>query len=82
MDVHHDNITTLFANGTGTPVLTVLVGLNDRNQYTGGELILFDDLEILLNPGDVLIFPSAFMYPHRVNMVTSGERWSLVNWLI
>lgn len=83
MNPHHDNIVTLFDARVGSPALTILIGLNDENvDYTGGELFLFDNLKVTLNKGDVLIFPSAFMFPHRVDVVASGERWSIVSWAV
>lgn len=82
MSIHFDNITSLFQTKTGSPILTILGGLNSMNEYTGGELYMFNDLQIPLDKGDILIFPSAFMYPHRVEKVKSGERWSVVSWTV
>ena len=31
--------------------------------------------------GDILIFPSNFMYPHRVEPVKKGIRFSFVSWV-
>ena len=31
--------------------------------------------------GDVLIFPSNFMYPHRVTEVKRGIRYSAISWV-
>ena len=42
---------------------------------------MFDDTEIHLEVGDLLIFPSNFLYPHKVNMVTEGTRHSFVSWV-
>lgn len=78
MSVHSDNIVSLFETGSGSPVLSIVGCLN--NDYEGGEFIMFDDLKINIKKGDVLIFPSAFMYRHRVETVTKGERWSFVTW--
>ena len=41
---------------------------------------MFDNLHINLNAGDIMVFPSAFMYTHEVKPITSGERWSFVSW--
>ena len=38
------------------------------------------DKEIKLTRGDILIFPSNFMYPHKVKDITEGERHSFVSW--
>jgi hypothetical protein len=44
------------------------------NSYTGGELyFLNQDVTIKPDIGDLLLFPSNFTYPHRVNVI-GGER--------
>ena len=75
---HSDNIVSLFEKGAGSPILSIVGCLND--DYEGGDFIMFDDMKINLKKGDVLIFPSAFMYRHRVETVTKGERWTFVTW--
>lgn len=80
MASHHDSIISLFEKGTGVPVLSVVGVLND--DYEGGEFIMFDSMKIHLRAGDILIFPSAFMYTHEVTTVTKGERWSYVSWVV
>ena len=30
--------------------------------------------------GDVLVFPSSFMFPHKVNLVKKGTRYSAISW--
>ena len=44
------------------------------------EFQLFDDTTINLKAGDLLLFPSNFLYPHRVLPVTKGVRHSYVSW--
>lgn len=80
MNEHCDHIYSLF-DGTkrGVPILTVLGALN--NDYEGGELIFFEDQTIDLKKGDVMVFPSNFMYPHKVCSITDGERYSFANWV-
>ena len=63
----------------GIPILTVLVSLN--NNYNGGELILFQNKEYKLNSGEVIIFPSNFLYPHKVMPVTEGTRYTCISWV-
>ena len=79
MRKHHDHIHTCF-DGTkkGIPILTILGALN--NNYKGGELIMFDDFKINLEEGDIILFPSIFLYPHEVKMITEGIRYSFVCW--
>ena len=35
---------------------------------------------IKINKGDILIFPSNFMYPHAVKPITKGKRYSYAAW--
>ena len=51
------------------------------DDYEGGEMELFDDTKIKLNRGEVIIFPSVFMYPHKICEVTKGTRYSFVSWV-
>ena len=63
----------------GIPILSVIGALND--DYEGGSLIMFDDEEIRLKKGDIMVFPSSFQYPHRVAPVTKGVRDTFVSWV-
>jgi len=79
MALHADHIHSMFdGNRKGIPALSLLGCLND--DYEGGELIFWDDTEIKLKGGSLLIFPSNFMYPHEVKPVTKGSRYSYVSW--
>jgi len=79
MSKHVDHIVSLFSGNTrGIPILSILSLLNDN--YQGGEFIMFDDYEIKLKAGDLLIFPSVFLYPHLVKPVTKGIRYTFVSW--
>lgn len=61
--------------------LTVIISINDN--YEGGEVALFNrELKYKLNAGDILIFPSNFMYPHEITPVTKGIRYSLITWVV
>lgn len=80
MKEHCDHIKDLFpGDRKGVPIVTVLTGLND--DYEGGELIMFGDTEYKLGKGDTIVFPSNFLYPHRINEVTKGARYSFVSWV-
>lgn len=49
--------------------------------YKGGEFSFFGGKKIYApEKGDILMFPSNFMYPHAVLPVTEGERISIVTW--
>jgi len=80
MTNHCDHISDIF-DGTirGIPTLTVIGLLND--DFTGGEFVMFEDRVYELSKGDIIIFPSLFLYPHRVNPVISGSRYSVVSWV-
>ena len=78
MAEHSDHITSLFKDG-GIPILSIIIGLNDN--YKGGEFIMFKDKEYKIEAGDIIIFPSNFLYPHKVMPVTKGIRYSAVSWV-
>ena len=79
MRQHHDHIHSLFDGmKKGIPVLSVILNFND--DYKGGQLYFWNDYEIELGKGDIIIFPSLFMYPHGVKEPTKGERFSGVCW--
>lgn len=80
MKLHCDHIHSMFdGERKGIPVLSLLGILND--DYKGGEFIMFQDKKIELKKGDLLIFPSIFLYPHRVEPVTKGTRYSFISWV-
>lgn len=61
-------------------VLSCSIGLN--SDYTGGRFAFFNrEIEFTLGKGDVVIFPSNFLYPHEILPVTSGVRYSMLSWL-
>lgn len=77
---HCDHIHSIFdGSRQGIPILSVLGILN--NDYEGGEFIMFEDEQIKLNKGDLLIFPSIFLYPHKVEPVKKGTRYSFISWV-
>ena len=64
--------------------LSVIMNLNDN--YSGGELVFTDqkDKEIKklkLGKGSIVFFPSNFMYPHSIQPIKTGTRYSIVAWL-
>jgi predicted 2-oxoglutarate/Fe(II)-dependent dioxygenase YbiX len=80
MRIHCDHIHSMFdGHKKGVPILT-LIGLFNDN-FKGGEFVLFDDEVIPMEKGDVLIFPSSFLYPHTVQKVTEGVRYSAASWV-
>lgn len=80
MAYHWDCIYSVFdGERKGIPTLSIVGSLNEN--YTGGEFIMFEDKQIKLNTGDFLIFPSTFFYPHKVEPVTKGTRYTFVSWV-
>jgi len=78
MRPHIDHISYIFdGNEKGIPCLSFVGVLND--DYEGGNFVL-NDKEYNLHKGDLIIFPSNFMYPHYVKEVTKGTRYSIVCW--
>jgi len=63
----------------GIPILSIIGALND--DYEGGAIEMFEDTKFSLQAGEVLIFPSVFLYPHKVCEVLKGTRYSFVSWV-
>jgi len=79
MALHADHIHSMFdGDRKGIPILSVLGVLND--DYEGGEFYLIDK-KTDLSKGDIIVFPSNFMYPHKVEPVTKGTRYSYISWI-
>lgn len=78
MRKHYDHIHSLF-DGThkGIPVISFIGILNEN--YSGGELII-NSKKMDCKTGDIVIFPSCFLYPHEVKEVKKGTRYSFVSW--
>ena len=75
---HVDHIHSLFdGERKGIPIISIVGTLND--DYEGGEFLINDEV-IDFKQGDMLIFPSCFLYPHMVKPVIKGTRYSWVLW--
>jgi hypothetical protein len=60
---------------------TVSITAYLNEEYTGGDLeYKYFGLKIKPEPGDVLVFPSNYVYNHEVHPVESGIRYAIVNW--
>jgi len=64
--------------------ISVIINLN--NKYEGGNLIFGDQKKFeikrcKLKKGSIVFFPSNFMYPHSIEPITKGTRYSIVAWL-
>ena len=79
MKQHHDHIHSLFdGENKGIPVLSFILNFND--DYEGADLYFWNDYKIPLGKGDVVIFPSLFLFPHGVTERKKGVRYSGVAW--
>ena len=76
---HHDHIHSIFSGDEkGIPVLSFILNLND--DYEGADLVFWDDYIVPLGKGDIIMFPSLFLFPHMVTEATKGRRYSAVSW--
>ena len=79
MRQHHDHIHSLFDGvDKGIPILSFILNFND--DYEGADLYFWNDYKIPLGKGDVVIFPSLFLFPHGVTEIKKGVRYSGVAW--
>lgn len=65
--------------------MSCIIFLN--NDYEGGELVFKDqasdeELEIKVQPGRMILWPSNFLFPHKVKEVKKGIRYSIVSWIV
>jgi len=78
MREHYDHIHSLFdGKMKGVPIVSIVANLN--TDYEGAEFYCRGK-EIKLKTGDILLFPSNFMYPHEVKETIKGTRYSFVSW--
>ena len=79
MRQHHDHIHSLFdGKEKGIPVLSFILNLNDN--YRGADLFFWEDHAVHLGKGDIIMFPSLFLFPHGVTEAREGVRYSAVSW--
>lgn len=57
--------------------ITMSVQLSDSTEYAGGDLVVTGQY-VRAKKGSVVCFPSYF--PHWVDKLSSGTRWSLIGW--
>ena len=68
------------AVGLNNYKITISISLND--DYEGGHLNFFNDtFTIKHKKGDIVMFPSTFLFPHSVSKVEKGTRYQLMTWL-
>jgi len=71
--------------GTTCTKRLLSISINLNSDFEGGEFVF--DLsnqfkQFPQNIGDAIIFPSNFMFPHQVNKITKGVRYSLIAWVV
>ena len=80
MKEHCDHIHDIFdGKAKGIPIFTVIGLLND--DYEGGNLVMFGDKKINTKKGDLIVFPSLFLFPHEIKPITKGIRYSYITWV-
>ncbi len=78
MRKHYDHIKSIFEGETkGIPIVSIVGNLNE--DYEGAKFVCRDQ-EIELSTGDVVLFPSNFMFPHEVTPAIRGTRYSFAAW--
>lgn len=61
--------------------VTAIFGLN--SEYTGGEFWFWGGAwRQRIEKGALLMFPSSFQYPHGVQPIESGVRYSVITWFL
>lgn len=83
-DYHHDDIIIeIFPQWfpRRQNILTANIYFNDSTEYEGGDLY-FPSVEKSIKPsvGDVILFPSNWMFYHKVNEIESGQRYAGTLW--
>ena len=67
---------------TGRADLSFTIFLNERDKYSGGELLiegLNSENKFKLDSGEIIIYPSTYL--HSVQEIMSGERIVFVGWI-
>jgi len=71
-----------------TSFRTISCILNLNNEYEGGDLVFFNPINkqeikrIKCKTGTLVFFPSNFLFPHTIEPITKGTRYSLASWII
>ncbi len=79
MSEHADNIHHSHGQQYGYPSASLLFFLNDG--YRGGEIVIADKV-YTPKRNSAIIFPANFMFPHHVNKIEFGTRYSIITWLM
>ena len=77
---HYDFHVDAGAQGLDPRLLSIILNLSEASSYEGGDLEFEDGPKFSLDRGDIVLFPSNYLYPHRITPVTQGTRYSIVTW--
>lgn len=60
--------------------LSIIIVLNDA--YEGGDISFFDgQYKLTVTANQAVVFPSNFLFPHQVETITSGARYTIATWV-
>ena len=80
MRIHVDHIHDIFdGEDKGIPILSVLLEITGHENYQGGSFNICNK-SFKMSKGQYIIFPSIFLYPHGVEPITEGTRYSFISW--
>jgi len=67
--------------------MSCIINLNEN--YEGGDVVFYDPTDskkeikrVRCKKGTIIFFPSNYLFPHSIEPITKGTRYSLVSWLI
>tara|TARA_R110002012_G_scaffold300278_1_gene500004 strand:+ start:1681 stop:2229 length:549 start_codon:yes stop_codon:yes gene_type:complete len=71
-------------HGARAPERSISISLCLNNDFEGGEFNFDFGREHMVpqNIGDALVFPSSFMFPHKVHKINKGTRYALIGWIV
>ena len=71
---------------SSTRTLSCIINLN--NEYEGGDFVFYHPVtekeykRIKCKKGTMIFFPSNFLFPHSIEPLTKGIRYSIVSWIL
>tara|TARA_R100001224_G_C3995721_1_gene140840 strand:- start:351 stop:956 length:606 start_codon:yes stop_codon:yes gene_type:complete len=71
---------------SSTRTLSCIINLND--EYKGGDFVFYHPVtnkeykRIKCQKGTMIFFPSNFLFPHSIEPLTKGTRYSIVSWIL
>ena len=80
MHWHADRVQEMFdGERKGIPTVSVVGSLSGDSE--GGYVRFWDNTDYYVGKGECMYFPSNFLYPHKVEPVKSGTRYSYISWV-